>query len=46
MGNNGGKILHLEIVLLQQTLEEEGAADEKLSQIAMSLNTEAVRRAG
>jgi ferritin-like metal-binding protein YciE len=32
--------------LLQQTLDEEKAADEKLSQIAQQLNVEAVRRAG
>ena len=32
--------------LLQQTLDEEGEADKRLTQIAMSLNVEAVRRAG
>ena len=32
--------------LLQQTLDEEGEADKRLSEIAMSLNIEAVRRAG
>ena len=32
--------------LLQQTLEEEGEADKKLTQIAMALNPVAVRRAG
>ncbi len=33
-------------VLLQQTLDEEGEADKKLTEIAMTLNAEAVRRAG
>lgn len=32
--------------LLQQTLDEEGEADKRLTEIAMSLNVEAVRRAG
>jgi len=32
--------------LLQQTLNEEGQADKKLTKIAESLNVEAVRRAG
>jgi ferritin-like metal-binding protein YciE len=32
--------------LLQQTLNEEGEADKKLTQIAMALNPVAVRRAG
>jgi len=32
--------------LLEQTLNEEKAADKKLSEIAMKLNVEAVRRAG
>jgi ferritin-like metal-binding protein YciE len=33
-------------ILLQQTLDEEGEADKKLTQIAMSLNPTAVRSAG
>jgi ferritin-like metal-binding protein YciE len=33
-------------LLLKQTLDEEEAADAKLTEIAMTLNTEAVRRAG
>jgi ferritin-like metal-binding protein YciE len=32
--------------LLQRTLDEEGEADKRLTQIAMNLNIEAVRRAG
>ena len=32
--------------LLQQTLEEEGEADKRLTDIAMNLNVEATRRAG
>lgn len=34
------------VTLLQQTLDEEGQADAKLSEIARALNAEAVRRAG